>query len=125
MERLDFDNSLGFQMRFGVRGHKYLALELEGDFISGFDVDVPPIVTGEPLATRGKLSADGGNVTVNARVYFPLGRFQPYGLVGIGGNWMRLRSRYDTGVTCQPSWGWGYWCCGRLCNGPGFFVFKK
>jgi len=114
-----YGNSYGFDARVGLRLNDYLAFEVEGNFLSGFDVDVP---------TQGgtaKFNLEGGNVTANAKVVLPLGRFQPYALVGIGGMWADLRTRDITGVTCTPGF-FGWWCAGtttRIDNG-GSFVAK-
>ena len=54
------------------------------------------------------LTVDGGNGGVNARAYAPwLGRLQPYALVGVAGQWARLRTTYPTGWVCSP----GFWWC--------------
>ena len=106
----DFNNSWGFNVRMGYRFGRFLALEGSFEFQNGFDVDinVDPILLPPSVTNPVRLSVDGGTGTVNAKGYLPwFGRFQPYGLFGIGGQWSRLRSRYATGVTCDPI----YWYC--------------
>jgi opacity protein-like surface antigen len=115
-----FDNSLGFDMRFGWRLMDYLAAEIEGNFISGFDVDIPTQEGG-----TAKLTSEGGNVTFNVRGVLPMGRLEPYAVVGIGGMWSDLRTRFNTGTICYPGW-YGWWCEGtqtRL-GKAGSFVAK-
>lgn len=118
-DQTTYDDSLGFDARVGWRVNPYVAVELEGNFLSGFDVDVPT------QGGEAKLSLDGGNFTVNLKGVLPLGRFQPYALVGIGGMWADLRTRDITGIACQPGF-IGWWCFGtttRIDNG-GSFVAK-
>ena len=70
--------------------------------------DTAPPEIPDPL----RLTADGGNFTANIKAYAPwFGRFQPYGMVGIGGMWARLRTRFATGTVCTPGWP-GWWCTG-------------
>jgi len=114
-----FENSLGFDIRFGSRLMDYLALEVEGNFISGFDVDVP--VEGG----TAQLVLEGGNVTVNARAILPLGRLEPYAVVGIGGMWSKLVTQRYTGSVCSPGY-YGWWCTGTRTKlgEAGSFVSK-
>jgi opacity protein-like surface antigen len=107
--RREFDNSWGFAARGGYRANEWIALEAQLEFLSGFEVsvDLPP-QGGNPSPGTVSLTADGGNGGVNAKVYAPwFGRFQPYGLVGIAGQWARLRTTYPTGWVCDPI----YWYC--------------
>jgi hypothetical protein len=114
-----YDDSFGLDVRLGWRLVDYLALELEGNFISGFDVDVP---TGTGIA---KLVLEGGNVTANVRAVLPLGRFEPYVSFGLGGMWADLRTRNITGVVCTPGF-LGWWCTGTTSriDDAGAFVTK-
>lgn len=108
--REDFENSWGFTARGGYRLNRWLALEGALEFLSGFDVDFPlPAQPPDfPTDTTAALTVDGGNGGVNAKLYAPwLGRIQPYALVGIGGQWARLRTTYPTGYVCDPF----FWYC--------------
>lgn len=71
-------NSFGWGARAGYRANRYLALEGQIESPSGFDLRVDGAKVGkvDPLIW-----------TVNARGYYPMGAFQPYGLVGVG-MWM-------------------------------------
>lgn len=104
----DFDNSWGFVIRGGYRFNRFLAFEGALEFASGYEVDIeaePPVV---PVPVTVPLTIDGGTGTGNVKLYAPwFGRIQPYGLVGIGGQWARLRSTYTTGWSCSP----GFWYC--------------
>jgi hypothetical protein len=112
----DYENTFGFDIRFGRRLMDYLAAELEGNFGTDFDVDVPT------LGGTAKLALEGGNITVNVRGVYPMGRFEPYAIVGIGGMWSHLVTRKITGAICTPGF-YGWWCTGtrtRLDKAGGF-----
>lgn len=124
----DFDSTFGFVLKGGARLHRNFAAEVEGNFLSGFDTVVdlrnnPDIPAGFPPFAA--LTVDGGNVTVNAVAYLPLGRIQPKAVVGLGGMWARLRSTYPVSVVCGPSF-WYYWYCtgayARIASGGGFVM---
>jgi len=122
----DFDTSFGFVIKGGYRFHPLLAAELEGDFISGFDSTFVVPGAAPPFNGPLKLTVDGGNITGNVLAYLPLGRFQPYGLFGLGGMWANLRSTYAVATVCGPSFNWFWYCRGayaRLTDG-GAFVMK-
>jgi hypothetical protein len=113
----DVETTLGFQARFGMRMMPYLAAEIQGDFLGGFPVIVDTMDDG-----RVPLELKGGNITGNIRAILPLGRFEPYAKVGIGGMWSDLRTAFATGVVCRPGY-WGWWCdptYTRLLDGGGF-----
>jgi hypothetical protein len=125
----DFDSSFGFVLKGGARLHRNFAAEVEGNFLSGFDTVVdlrnnPGIPAGFPPFAA--LTVDGGNVTVNAVAYLPLGRIQPKAIVGLGGMWARLRSTYPVGVVCSPSYYFYYWYCAdtyaQLASRGGFVM---
>jgi len=99
----DFDNSWGFAIRGGYRMNRFVAFEGSFEFLAGYEVDVA-LPNDEALS----LTVDGGTATGNVKVYAPwLGRIQPYGLVGIGGQWARLRTTNPTGFVCDPF----FWYC--------------
>lgn len=111
----EFDNSMGFMLKGGARVHPFLAFEVEGNFISGFDTQVN-ISNNPNFPTSGLpplvgLTVDGGNITGNIVAYLPLGRIQPKAIVGLGGMWARLRSTNQVGVVCGPSFYYYYWYC--------------
>jgi len=124
----DFDSTFGFVLKGGARFNPYIAAEVEGNFLSGFDTVVnltnnPAIPAGFPPSVA--LTLDGGNVTVNAKAYFPLGRFQPNAIIGLGGMWTRVRSTYPVSVVCGPSFYFYWYCTGayaQLASGGGFVM---
>jgi hypothetical protein len=125
-----FDHSLGFEIRAGYRMNPFLAFEVEGDFLSGFNTrfDIPPGTPGAPPGgiPNAALTIDGGNIGVNVKGHVPgLGRLQPYGLFGIAGQWNRLRSTYTVGTICSPGY-WGWWCQGAYAQigTQGAFIMK-
>ncbi|MBW2231722.1 MAG: outer membrane beta-barrel protein [Deltaproteobacteria bacterium] len=122
----DFSTSLGFTIKGGYRFMPYLAAEVEGNFLSGFDtlVNVP---AGQPPGVPPvfPLTVDGGAITFNALAYFPLGRIQPHAIFGLGGNWMNLRTTYPVATVCSPSWYYWWYCRGvyaQLRDGGGFVI---
>jgi len=115
------DDSLGFNIRGGYRFLPQLSAELELDFISGFDFEFDlPVAPG-----RAALTIDGGTLTANAKAHLPLGRIQPFGLVGLGGMWARLRTTHPVGTTCTPYY-WYWYCTGTYAElgNNGAFVMK-
>jgi hypothetical protein len=120
----NFDASLGFTIKGGYRFLPYQSAEVEGNFLSGFQTTVyPPAGSGLPPAFP--LTIDGGAITFNALGYFPLGRFQPHAIFGIGGSWMNLRSTNTVGTVCSPGYYYYWYCRGvylQLRNGGGFVL---
>lgn len=119
----EFDSSFGFVLKGGARFNPYLAAEIEGNFLSGFDTVVN--VAGNPNVPPGvnalALTVDGGNVMANVVAYFPLGRVQPKAIVGLGGMWARLRSTNPVGTVCGGGFFW--YCTGayaQLGSSGGF-----
>jgi opacity protein-like surface antigen len=120
----DFSTSLGFTIKAGYRFMPYLAAEVEGNFLSGFETDVL-VPQSLPLPPVLALTVDGGAITFNALAYLPLGRIQPHAIFGLGGSWMNLRTTYAVATVCSPSWGWYWYCRGayaRLADGGGFVI---
>lgn len=68
-------DGLGFKTKLGYRSFPWLATELEVEYLQGIDVDFGGI---------DALELEYLTVTVNAKIYLPLGRFQPFGLLGVG-----------------------------------------
>jgi len=120
------DESLGFEIKGGYRFTRHIAAEVDANFLSGFDMEVqlnlPP---GEPAPDPADLTIDGGLFTVNAKGILPFGRIQPFGLVGIGGMWARLRTTYPVGTVCTPGF-WGWYCNGAYARlgSSGAFAMK-
>ena len=124
-----FDGSYGFLLKGGARFNPYLAVELEGNFLSGFEtqynISQHPNYPGSGLPPTVGLTVEGGNVTANLVAYFPLGRIQPKVMVGLGGMWAGLRSTDSIGVVCTPGYAWDWYCSGRyarLGNSGGYVM---
>jgi len=116
-EDADIDDTMGFQFRGGYRFNDYFAAEGEFDWLDGFDLkfDIPD-------EGREKLTVDSFLITANAKAYLPLGRFQPYALLGAGVMWANIRTSYPVGTICRPGY-WGWWCSnvyGRVDDGVAF-----
>jgi opacity protein-like surface antigen len=101
----DFSDSWGVALGAGYRLNRWLAFEGTFDILTGFDVLAelePPVPPGLP--NPAPLSLDGGSFTANVKGYLPwFGRLEPFGVVGIGGAWRRLRTAYKTGEDCGPA----------------------
>lgn len=125
-----FDTSFGFVLKGGARLNPFLALEVEGNFISGFDTLVNisnnPNFPGSGLPPVVGLTVDGGNIMGNVVAYLPLGRIQPKAIVGLGGMWARLRSTNQVGVVCGPSFYYYWYCTGAYAQlgSTGGFVMQ-
>ncbi len=96
-------DSMGIELTGGYRFSEYLAAEFEVDGLMGFDIK-----SGTPRRTF--LTVDGLNFTANGKVFLPLGRIQPYALVGLGGLYARLRSQDPITTVCWPYYPY-YWYC--------------
>jgi hypothetical protein len=129
---VDFDNTMGFEVRGGYRFMPNLAAEISGEFISGFETRIINDGTNAAIPPTAiptfDLTIDGGNVTANVLAYLPFGRIQPYGMLGLGGMWSDLRTTYSVATYCRPGgyyYGWGWYCTGayaRLANSGGFVM---
>lgn len=77
LDDVDFSTSYGGDLWGGYRISKNFALELEAQVLPNFVHD----------SAGPDLRLDNVNFTANAKGYLLHGRFQPYGLVGLGGSW--------------------------------------
>lgn len=103
-EDADIDDAWGYQFRGGYRFNDHFALEGEFDGLDGFDMKFDM-----PENGRQKLTVDSFIITANLKAYLPLGRFQPYALLGAGVMWADIRTSYPVGTICRPGY-WGWWC---------------
>jgi len=74
------DNSLGVNGGAGYRCHRNLAIELEAEWVSGFQTEI----FDSGGAKIAKVEPDPLTVTTNFKGYLPFGRFQPFALAGAG-----------------------------------------
>ena len=88
-------NSFGFQVRGGYRVNRWLATELEYEWLDGFDNKVGG-------STIFKLRTHV--ITANAKFLCPgLGRFQPYVLFGAGAAIFDITDRNGLGTALESS----------------------
>ena len=75
-ERVDVSNSIGFEARGGYRLNRWVAFEGNWQYYSGFDI--------EDRFGNEVLNLSAFSFFANAKGYPLDGRFQPYGLFGMG-----------------------------------------
>ncbi len=66
------DNSLGFDVRAGYRWHPNFATELGFEWLNEFE------------GKKGGPSIEGWSLTANSKAFLSTGRFQPFGILGLG-----------------------------------------
>ena len=102
-------------LRGGYRIDSIFAVELEGNFLSGWDTDNTEI----PGIDATDFTLDGGTATINVLAYFPIGRFQPHLLIGLGGMWAQLRTSNSVDEICGIG---EYWFCQSVYSQLGHSV---
>jgi len=103
---IDLENAWGFDIKAGNRLFKWLSLELEFEYVDGFDFK---------LSGTKILTLRPGTLTGNVKFHYPFGRFLPYGIVGIGGTWFDIKDQLGIGFDNTVAF------AGRL--GAGFDIF--
>jgi opacity protein-like surface antigen len=73
---LESDPTLGFDIYAGYRVHRFVALEAEFEMLPSSDIDL------DREGTLAELETITG--TLNAKIFAPLGRFQPFIKAGVG-----------------------------------------
>jgi len=94
---VEADPALGFDLYAGYRINRYVAIEAEFEMLPSHDFDYdtdtearpfdpgPPVVVPEIIATSGTVAeVESMTGTVNAKLFLPLGRLQPFVLAGVG-----------------------------------------
>ena len=86
---VEHDMGLGYDVYAGYRVHKYLAAEAEFEWITDveFDIDNGTFVDGETMT-----------FAASVRGILPLGRFEPFAVIGIGAMYAGFEDSQDTGV---------------------------
>ncbi len=99
--------STGVGGAFGYRINEHLAAELAGDWVTGWNV----------LVAGSSKDLMGGTYGVNVKGYLGGGRFQPYGLFGLGATFMEVQ---DTSlpVLSEAQWDMGI----RIALGADWYV---
>ncbi len=91
---VDVEDSVGFKFKLGSRSFRYLALELELEYLPGFETKV----VGIPA-----LETDIFTATANVKL-FPLnGRVQPYVLLGAGLMSVSIKDSLGLGLSASDS----------------------
>lgn len=102
--------STGAAGALGYRINEYAAVEAAGDWVSGWDATV---------AGQGTHLV-GGTYGINGKGYLMGGRFQPYGLLGLGATFMEARDT-QVGPLSTAQWDMGV----RLALGLDWYVTEK
>ncbi len=77
---LKFKSAPGFNFRLGYRFHPHIAVEVMGERVDAFDLDL----AGSGISGSGEAEINTWAGTLNGKFFALTGRVQPYGLLGIG-----------------------------------------
>ncbi len=121
----DFKDAWGLGIRIGNRFNEQWSLEGDLGMMNGFDATVDLSEINPDLSGTEKIILDTLLLTANLKAHWPLGRFEPYALVGAGIMYVRVRSADPTGYVCWPS-DYGWYCRGTYSkiNDAAEFVTK-
>ncbi|MEE3328147.1 MAG: porin family protein [Myxococcota bacterium] len=87
------ESSLGLNGRIGFRFNRFLTVEGQIEWISGFDAKAETLPAPTPgVPTTTEASAEAITYTINVRFYPIEGRIQPYAIAGLGGENVWLNS---------------------------------
>ena len=107
----DFEDAWGIGIRIGHRFNEHWSLEGDLGMIDGFDATVDLSKVDPGLSGSEKVTLDTMILTANLKAHWPLGRFDPYALVGAGFMHTNVRTAYPTGYVCWPGY-YGWYCTG-------------
>ena len=105
----DFKDAWGIEFRVGHRFNKYLAAEGDLGMMNGFDATINLSDLNPNLSGTDKVTIDTLILTANLKAHLPLGRLDPYALIGAGIMYANVRSYYPTGYVCWPGY-YGWYC---------------
>ena len=93
---IEHDLGLGYDIYVGYRAHKFVAAELEFEHLTDIEFD-----------ENGGTFLDGESMTFTAsvRAILPLGRFEPFGVVGVGLMHTDLNDSQNLGVVYEDGVG--------------------
>lgn len=93
---VEHDLGLGYDIYVGYRAHKFVAAELEFEHLTDIEFD-----------ENGGTLLDGESMTFTAsvRAILPLGRFEPFGVVGVGLMHADLNDAQNLGVVYEDGIG--------------------
>jgi opacity protein-like surface antigen len=87
---VNIEDTFGVDARLGARFLRFLALELQYEWLDEYDIKV--------ANAGGKSKVDTQTVTANLKIYIPIKRFQPYVLGGIGFQRYEIDNNYFNGT---------------------------
>lgn len=87
---VDVDDTFGFNARAGGRFFRFVALEIQYEWLDTYDIKIPN--------AGGRSQVDVQTVTGNLKLYLPIQRFQPYVLAGIGFQRYEIDNNYFNGT---------------------------
>ena len=107
----DFKDAWGVELRVGHRFNQYLAAEGDFGMMNGFDATINRANLNPNLSGTTKVTFESLIFTANLKAHLPIGRLDPYVLIGAGIMYNNVRSYYPTGSVCWPGY-WGWYCNG-------------
>jgi outer membrane protein W len=107
---IDVEDTWGLNARAGYRFAKWFALEGEYEWLDGFPVR---------FQTTDLAEITTHTLTVNARFIVPLGRVQPYFVMGFGGIFFDTNNQTFLHFSADDA------PCGRLGAGVDFYVTRN
>lgn len=107
----DFNDAWGLDLRVGHRFNKHIALEGELGMMNGFDATIDLSLVDPRLSGTDKISIDALTFTANLKTHLPIGRLDPYALIGAGLMYANVRTGYPVGYVCRPGY-YGWYCSG-------------
>lgn len=107
-DSVELDNSWGVDVKAGKRINNWFSLEAEYQYVNGFDFNID----GEKA-----LTLKANTLTGNVKFHYPIQRFIPYAVAGIGGTWFQVEDETSIGLDFDGDTVFA----GRL--GAGFDVF--
>lgn len=79
--------------------------------MNGFDATINLSDVEPRLSGTDKVSLDTLTLTANLKAHWPLGRLDPYALIGAGIMYANLRTNFPVGTVCRPGY-YGWYCSG-------------
>lgn len=111
----DFKDAWGLDIRVGHRFNKNIALEGELGMMNGFDATIDLSKVNPSLSGMDEVSLDTLTLTANLKAHLPLGRLDPYALIGAGIMYANVRTGYPVGYVCRPGY-YGWYCSGAYAS---------
>ena len=111
----DFKDAWGLNMRVGQRFNANVALEGDLAMMNGYDATIDLAQVDPSLSGTDKVSLDALTLTANLKAHLPLGRLDPYALIGAGIMYANLRTGYPVGYVCRPGY-YGWYCSGAYAS---------